>query len=326
MTSTGNERAAVALSPDDAFSVLGNQTRMEILQTLGEADEPLSFSELYDQVEMGDSGNFTYHLDKVTGHFVRQADEGYDLRRAGYRVVEAVLSGAVTDEPVLERIRIEEACYYCGAPSIEINYREGQIGMYCTECRGTYGRASDANEMSLPAEQERLGYLHLPPAGLQDRTPTEVLHASFVWLAGELGTAVSGVCPRCAAPVDDSLNVCTNHDATDELCDGCDRRYAATVRYRCTNCVYAIGGVLGVIRLLADPDLRAFLIDHGFNPVAPSSLRFWEATQVYDEEILGTDPFEARFTFTIDGDSLTLTVDDELSVVDVAKNTTPEAV
>lgn len=38
-----------------------------------------------------------------------------------------------------------------------------------------------------------------------------------------------------------------------------------------------------------------------------------------EEEIFGTDPFEARFTFTVDGDALTLTVDDNLNVVNVVE-------
>lgn len=315
----------------DAFKLLSNETRLAILLALWESDDPLRtdnsvpFSELFERVGVRDSGNFTYHLDQLAGDFVEQTEDGYELKRAGYRVVEAVLSGAVVDAPVLERTRIDEPCHYCGAPSIEMSYREGQLGMYCPRCGGTYAESSGAGEPSPPSEQERLGYLHLPPAGVESRTPREALHASFVWVVGELGMAVNGVCPRCGAPVENSLNVCTSHDTVDEHCDHCDRRYAATVQYRCTNCVYVVGGILGTIRLLPEPDLRTFLIDHGFDPVAPSSTRFWKATQVYDEDIRGTDPFEAQFTFTVDGDTLALTVDDDLSVIEIAKNTTSEA-
>ena len=41
---TGSEGA---LSPDAAFAVLGDETLLQILRTLGEADEPLAFSELF---------------------------------------------------------------------------------------------------------------------------------------------------------------------------------------------------------------------------------------------------------------------------------------
>lgn len=127
------------------------------------------------------------------------------------------------------------------------------------------------------------------------------------------------------SPVEDLLDICTSHDATGEHCDRCNRRYAAIVEYRCTNCVYVIGGVLGAIGLVPETDLQVFLLNHGVDPVAPSSTRFWRATQVYDEEVLRTDPFEARYTFTLDDDILTLTVDDDLSVVEVAKSTTSKS-
>jgi hypothetical protein len=87
------------LSPDDAFATLGNETRLGILQTLGRAGEDLSFSVLRDRVGVEDSGQFNYHLEQLVGHFVRKTEDGYQLRRAGRRVVEAVLSGAVTDAP-----------------------------------------------------------------------------------------------------------------------------------------------------------------------------------------------------------------------------------
>ena len=38
------------LSPDAAFERLGNEARIKILRTLGEADGPLSFTEVRDRV------------------------------------------------------------------------------------------------------------------------------------------------------------------------------------------------------------------------------------------------------------------------------------
>jgi hypothetical protein len=36
-----------------------------------------------------------------------------------------------------------------------------------------------------------------------------------------------------------------------------------------------------------------------------------------EEDVISVDPFEARFTFTIDGDAITLTVDEDLTVTAV---------
>jgi hypothetical protein len=70
-----------------------------------------------------------------------------------------------------------------------------------------------------------------------------------------------------------------------------------------------------MFRLLGNPDFRAFLIEHDIDPMSPTPRRFFAATANYEEEVLGTEPFEARFTFSIEDDALTLSVDDNLDVV-----------
>lgn len=311
-TDTGSETIS-ALSPEEAFSVLGDETRLEILQALGDADEPLAFSEVFERVEYRDPSNFNYHLKKLAGHFVRETDDGYDLRQAGRRVVEAILSGAVTDAPVIERTRIDRSCQHCGADSIEMEYVEEQVGVYCPRCAGQYGETSETDEGTLPAERERIGHAHLPPAGIRDRTPAEVVEAAYVWTVTQAQALHRGVCPRCSAPVDDSVIACEEHDA-DGVCDACDRRYAIVTHSECTNCPFELGGsAIGYLH--TNPDLLAFLFDHGFDPLSsvfPSTLE----VATFEEELRGTDPFEARFTFAIDGDELALTVDGDLDVVD----------
>jgi hypothetical protein len=34
-----------------------------------------------------DSGNFSYHLDKLVGHYVEETGEGYRLRNSGRKIV-----------------------------------------------------------------------------------------------------------------------------------------------------------------------------------------------------------------------------------------------
>lgn len=321
---TDSDIRDITLPPDDAFSVLGNETRMEILRTLGDADESLPFSELRDRVGIKDSGQFNYHLDKLAGHFVGQTEEGYRLRQAGRRVIEAVLSGAVTEAPSMERTEIDWSCHYCGAPTLEVDYREEQVGMYCNQCEGTYSGSGTTTDASRPAEHDRLGYLHLPPAGVHGRTPEELLSSAFIWTYGEFSTASRGVCPRCSAPVEDSPLLCESHDSSDGLCEECGRRYGIAFQSRCTNCIFRYSAVFGV-RLLANPALQSFHLDHDLDQGNPSSERLRRLFSVYDEEIIDTDPFEARFTFTIDDDSLTLTVNEEFAVIDVTRQDSSEA-
>ena len=306
--STGDGGDETMLSPDDAFAVLGNETRMETLQALGEADTPLSFSELYDRVDVDDSGQFSYHLDKLVGHFVRKSDDGYELRQSGTRVIEAVLSGAIIDKPVLEPTTIDYSCPYCGGP-VEISYQEERLLHRCRECPGEVGGGV------LPEGTFELGYL--PPAGLESRSPEELVSASATWAVTERVAMSNGVCPRCGGVVDHSLRVCEHH-ASEGICDRCNRRRAVFAESECLNCPHTKGGVFPRL-LLAEPRFRAFFDSNGIDLFA-LDFDYWDRFISYEEEVLGTDPFTARFTFKVADDSITFTVDESLDVVDVERS------
>jgi hypothetical protein len=301
------------LAPDDAFAVLGDERRMGILRALADAGEPLSFSDLRERVGIGDSGRFNYHLDRLVGHFVRRGEAGYELRRAGERVVEAVLSGAVTEAPELGPATVDIPCQYCGAP-VGVRYREEEVTLFCTGCPGVYG------EQVGPEDHGLLGTLFLPPAGVEGRSPPELLRAAYTWGGLATMSAVSGVCPRCSATVEASVDVCEDHDRVDGACEACGGRYAVGVRFRCTNCIYDRAGAFGAA-LLANVDLLRFLTAHGINPVDRSSRSAVGVVMDYEEEVVSAEPFEARFTFAMDGDAITLTVDDDLSVVEATGDT-----
>lgn len=300
------------VAPDEAFSVLGNETRIEILQTLGEAEGTLSFTELRDRVGIRQGAQFNYHLDKLVGHFVEKTDAGYMLRQPGRRVVQAILSGAVTADPTLEPTEIEFPCRHCGT-SVEVGYRWGKMQLSCTACGGNYEKSA-VRELDLDTEYGNLANMPLAPAAIQGRSAAGVLRAAATRGHLDALAASSDVCPRCSASVKSAVNVCENHDAAGGLCDQCDHRLAVRVRFRCTNCIYE-QAFTAVMALLNVPELAAFVGDHGYNTTSDGIEWGWD----YDEEILTTDPFKGRFTFHIDGDSITLTVNDDLEVVEVAR-------
>lgn len=323
MSSSPTNGDTAPLSPDDAFAVLGNATRMRILRTLADADAPLSFSELRERSGLPDSGQFNYHLNKLVGHFVTNPDGRYELRSAGLRVIEAVLSGAITDTSELPPTRTEVPCHHCGA-AITMSFRQDWVAKSCPNCAGTYGQAASSSR-SLPEGQLEHGYLggHMfPPAGIQDRSPSDIVRASRTWGVLEKLAIASGLCPRCAAPIETTTTVCEDHEARNGLCDRCGSLHAVQFRGTCTNCPHVQEGVL-VNRLFEDTEFLAFLTTRGLNPIR-SPPEFIRVLQTCEEEVLSTDPFEARFTFTIDGDSITLTVDDALMVVDVTERPAAE--
>ena len=324
MTDT-NDAEPDGLSPDEAFAVLGDETRLTILQTLGNADTPLAFSELRDRIGYNTTSNFNYHLAKLEGHFVRRTEDGYDLRQAGQRVVEAVLSGAVTDAPTLEATRIAVECPFCSA-STAVDYEQERVDMYCTKCSGIFGSVATIPQLSAPGEFGSLGHMSLPPAGLQGRTAADILEAAWAWSYLEFIARGSGICPRCSARIEQSVTICENHDDTDDACDSCSRNYAVHFHTSCTNCINDWSGIVPGL-LLGNTEFQAFLTGHGINLTTPEAMdRAMRTFGNYDEEIISTDPFEARFTFTVDEDSLTLTVDDDLTVVDSTSHRATEPV
>jgi len=306
------------LSPDEALSLVGNETRLETLRVLADADEPLSFSAVFDRVDYDTSANFSYHLEKLEGHFVRKTDEGYELLEAGRRVVEAVLSGVVTDTPVVEPTEIDEPCPFCGA-SIAVSFRQEHVDMFCPDCPGTFGTDRSSRIRQLPSDYGHLGAVHLPPAGVQNRTPAEMTRAALKWGNLELLAVSSGLCPRCSAQFDESVVVCETHDSADGTCSDCGRRHRVQVRYRCPVCRFDEGGAAW-IALWAHTDFLSFLTDHGIDPIAPSPAQFSLLISSFEETVLSDEPFEARFSFAVDGNSLSLTVDKHLAVVDVTRD------
>lgn len=314
MSSDADRRDPRTLPPEEAFVALGNETRIEILRALQEANRPLAFSELRERVGVDDPGQFNYHLGKLAGHFVQNGEEGYALRTAGTRIIEAVLSGAVTAAPVLERTRLDAPCPYCGA-DIEVSYRGERLLTRCTGCPGSFV-GEDAK--SIP--NGTIALFDLPPVGLEDRSPREILEVAFRWTHLEYLTLAAGICPRCSGTVEHSVTVCEDHEVSEtRLCEHCNGRFAVDATVNCTTCPRYLRGVPSVF-LISKTEVSRFLTDHGINPANPSWDRAPPAVLNYEEDIAGMDPFEVRLTFDIDGDELTMVVDDTLSIVAIERN------
>jgi DNA-binding transcriptional ArsR family regulator len=291
------------LSAEQAFSVLGNETRLAILRALADADGTLSFTELRSRVGLRQGTQFNYHLTKLVGHFVEKHKAGYSLREPGRRVVQAVLAGAVEDGPWLPPTSIEYDCHFCGA-AIEVRYLDGWFSMHCPTCFEARSASTTADEYG------NLASMPFPPAGMEGRSPLAALRAAATWIHLDAVAVSSGVCPRCSAPVECTVNACVEHDVTPETdcCPRCEKHHAIRPYFECTNCVFEFDGPV-VMGLLATPELLAFVGEHGLNVTSMGVDWGWE----YKEEVVATDPFEARLVFTIDGDSLTLVVDGQLN-------------
>jgi DNA-binding transcriptional ArsR family regulator len=316
------EAAAGAAGPaaTEAFKLLSNETRLAILLALWEEYEPfesdsgLSFSELREAVGTRDSGQFSYHLDQLEGRFVESSDAGYELRDQGRRLVQAVIAGTGTDDPRIEPTRVDMTCSLCGG-DVEVLYENGWVYNRCRECDGLFDTVYDWGSLSKFA---------LDPAGLTDRSATEIYAAAWVRGFQHLFNLIEGVCPTCSGPVERSLDLCKDHDDDDGdgLCGTCGNRSALVGRFRCTVCKeWATSTIGGVARYhpaaIGFHDEHGLPLQYGFNDLASITDRL-ERTET-DWEVRSRDPLVVRVTMRIDGDEMWLDLDEDLTVVDVER-------
>jgi hypothetical protein len=300
-------------SPEAAFALLGDETRMVILEALweeyepGPTDDPISFSRLRAKVDVTPSSRFNYHLGELVGRFVRKTDEGYVLGEAGFRVVRAVMAGAITDDAVFERVELDLPCPLCGAPTVARNRNE-LLNVACTECPGlvTDGSVPDGT----------LVLQVFPPAGQQDRTPAAAARAFLPYVYLRVRTMLEGVCPECAGTVSGSLDVCEDHglddgEENDELCPACGTRYPVWPRLTCDNCKFSTI-YPPWFRVLSVPAVASFCRDHGVDPGPALTWETWRALATVDTRVVATDPLVVEVTFEVDDETVTATVEGSL--------------
>ncbi len=325
---TPGERAeTAALAPDDAFAVLADETRFEIIQSLWELYEPddpsnivkfgdlyegdngVSFSELYDRVGYGDTGNFNYHLERLIPHFVRRVDGGYELTETGFEIARAVVAGTVSERPQFDAAEIDEACPRCG-DRVVVSYENHHINVSCSNCLGLWQNGAGDDGV--------LFTFAFPPTGLSRRTPTEAFHATLAYNLNRVRSFVHGVCPDCSSVVDASLDICEHHEPVEAGgCPRCHRQHRIEVGEVCGQCKSVARGPL-TIAIFAHPTVTSFLHDHGVVHHFASWDTFQLAQQV-SEDLLETDPVRIQLTVPCDDDRLQLTLDESLEVVDVVE-------
>ncbi|MFB6205705.1 MAG: ArsR family transcriptional regulator [Haloglomus sp.] len=272
------------LPPADAFAIVGNETRLHILEALWAADRPAAFSELRRSVGMRDSAQFNYHLSKLRGQFVNKTEEGYEFRQAGEAIVRAVLAGTYNQDPELEPFPVDGECVACDG-GLEAIYEDEHLEIRCAECDRPHG-----------------GF-HFPPGGLEDRTREEVLSA-FNQRARHLACLTAdGVCPDCNGRVETTLEEA--YDDLDEL--------DVVVRHECQRCGNSTISSIG-LALLDDAEIVSFYRDHGIDL---NAVRFWTLEWCITDrytEILSRDPWRLRVTVPLGDEELRVTVDGDLVV------------
>lgn len=288
MADSADDAGSATLDAAEAFALLGNATRLEIVDLLhNEVEPPVSFSTLYEHVEMDDSAQFNYHLKKLRPHFVSKADDGYELTSAGERIAMAVTAGTYTDTPTIEPFAAAGACYACGAETLRAAYENEWLTIDCTSC-----------------ETEILS-VQTPPTIVRDREPAAVLEAFDRWSLWQVEQATRGNCPNCGGPVEpDVIDVDDDSVAFDSVaafdCRVCGRQV-----------VTSFGGIASL-----HPIVESF---HSLRGVSLEDTYYWEIDQFISGEhvgVLSEDPWLVRVSFYADGDACHVDIDDSLEVVE----------
>jgi hypothetical protein len=309
MTGESWEDGSASLPPDGAFTLLGNETRIGILEVLWAAYDPyagtnaLPFSELFDRTGADDTGNFNYHLGKLTGHFVRQTDDGYELAAPGFRIVRAVVADGVTGDPLVGPTPVDANCPRCRG-SLAVSYEGGTTWVRCSECEGYWPRRGG----------EIFGF-GLPPAGLRDRDVDGILEATIVYSIHRFATMMDAVCPECGSAVETSLSVCRDHDPGEGVCEECESHFVGVITAVCTSCKFPWRSP-SYAPVSHHPALIAFYYDHGIEH-DPGTWAAIRRGLDWDETLLSTDPASLRISVSCAGDRRHFRLDATGAVVDV---------
>lgn len=316
----GGTVGAAGPHASEAFALLGNETRLAILLALWEEYDPhttdnvVSFSKIFDRVDYDDPGSFSYHLQQLTGQFIRQYPdgEGYELRVPALRFIHAVIAGAGVQDETLESTEIDQPCPFCDAPTA-ISYQEGLVVHVCTECEGV------TTEEGVP------GYLSavpFDPSGLAERTPEEIRAASRVAAWRQTQIMFEGLCPACSGPVESWLEYCLHHDPSG-VCDHCGTKFPVLARFQCRICKNHNVSSPKALALF-HPAVTAFYEDHGISTRIraedfESVRRVFGLMDDHEVEIINEEPPRTALTASVDDDEIRLTFDETATVVGVRR-------
>jgi hypothetical protein len=179
MTDTGGTPSVDA----GAFDVLGHEIRLAVLEELAaerrEAWLPngLSFSDLFDAVDVDDSGKFNYHLDQLRGRYVHEWDGTYVLTNAGFEVVGAIRAGTFGGDDVQRRGDLDRSCPRCDAGLTAV-YEYGYLRIKCDEHRDVLAST-------------------LPPAAVTDRDIERIVELALTRASDNVRRVRAGGCPHC---------------------------------------------------------------------------------------------------------------------------------
>jgi hypothetical protein len=284
--------------PGDAFARLGNETRVAILRTLYDswseagfaADYAVPFTDIQEAVGSEDSGRFNYHLQQLTGRFVRKTDEGYIFTHEGWRIVRTMqdVTGDAADP---EERELPSTCYNCGHDTLVARYVHEWVWLDCPACG------------------QHVCNIEAPP-GVMNLDDTATLVAALDRRNRRRSKLmVDGVCPDCFG---DTKRTIEPHSwGPDEFC-----RYV----HHCEFCDRSFLPPLGWY-VLDRSLVRAFYSEHDTDL---DKSPYWEIGTLTNgpnafEDVRDRDPWRLTVRFPAGNEELVVVLDENASVVEVSR-------
>lgn len=283
----------------DAYSVVANEIRLDILQTLWEMytddptlePNPVPFSTLKDHVGVRDSGRFHYHLNELVPRFVTHHEEGYKLAYPGARIIGAAVSGVYTDTQMSFGTPVGICPNSICKGELELGYEEGHVFVKCDTC-------------------DMRNTTYVPPilVGAHSVEQNPGLLGTFTMM--RLQKAVRGFCSLCSGPVEGSV-------AQSVLESEREAGQTVKILYECQECgaPYHIPATLAV---LDHPAVVSLLHNEGidYREISP-----WCTKQTLksEERVSNDDPVRVEVTVSVTDTVLSFTLGEDLSVLTYAE-------
>jgi hypothetical protein len=283
----------------EAFGLLSDATRLDILRTVARAQNEngqrmaadLSFSEIYDRVDVDGTSKLSYHLGELTGTFLRKHDEGYAFTHAGEQMVRFILAENYRQPPDVGPVEADGTCLRCGEPGLEAVLQDQYFVLRCPDC----GRPTFTYRVT--------------PAQARSHAEADLVEAVTWELAGDLLKTRQGVCPDCAGRLD------TDVIDLDDVPSGETVPTSFAAASECPECLRYLGVPLSHAAAY-HPESVAFHWEHGIDIVGTGLWEFHDRLHDgrWSTDRVGTDPDEYRVELERESATLRLYLDDEATV------------
>lgn len=278
----------------DAFRLLSDEIRLDILRAVAVAQyegrkrgiAALSFTEIYERVDVENSSKLSYHLGELSGTFLRKRGDDYAFTHAGEQLVRFILAENFEDPPDVEPVETEGVCLHCGESSLSAQIEDQYFLIRCTAC-------------------ERPAYSYkVRPAQVRNRSGTEQIQAVIWDQVGDFLKMRQGVCPDCGGRMETTVLDAEEQPVNETL------PVSYGILSECESCLRHLGFPLPYIAAY-HPESVTFHWEHGTDILGTGVWKFhqhldegrWRSNQV------DTDPAEYRVELQRETTTLRLYLD-----------------